>query len=44
MSDEAKKAFESIRTILQGTKSIEFDLEFLYRNNRTRHGYTEQDY
>jgi len=35
MSDQAKKAFESIRTILQGTKSIELDLEFLYRNNRT---------
>ena len=35
MSEEAQKAFESIGTILQGTKSIELDLEFLYRNNHT---------
>lgn len=35
MSAEEQKAFESIRTILQGTKSIELDLEFLYRNNHT---------
>lgn len=35
MSNEEKKAYESIRTILQGTKSIELDLEFLYRNNHT---------
>ncbi|KAL8822578.1 MAG: hypothetical protein Q9191_006686 [Dirinaria sp. TL-2023a] len=35
MSEDAKKAYESIRTILQGTKSIELDLEFLYRNNHT---------
>ena len=30
-----QKAFDSISEILQGTKSIELDLEFLYRNNRT---------
>ena len=35
MSDEAQKAFQSIGTILEGTKSIELDLEFLYRNNHT---------
>ena len=35
MPEDAKKAYESIRTILQGTKSIELDLEFLYRNNHT---------
>ena len=35
MSQEAQKAFESIGTILQGTKTIELDLEFLYRNNHT---------
>lgn len=34
-SPEAAKAFESIREILQGTKSIELELEFLYRNNHT---------
>jgi 26S proteasome regulatory subunit N2 len=32
---EAAKALDSIREILQGTKSIELDLEFLYRNNHT---------
>ena len=32
---EAQKAFTSISEILQGTKSIELGLEFLYRNNRT---------
>jgi 26S proteasome regulatory subunit N2 len=32
---EATKAFQSIREILQGTKSIELQLEFLYRNNHT---------
>ncbi|KAL9003404.1 MAG: hypothetical protein Q9188_003730 [Gyalolechia gomerana] len=31
---EAQKAFDSIRTILSGTKSIELDLEFLFRSNR----------
>lgn len=34
-SPETAKAFESIREILQGTKSIELELEFLYRNNHT---------
>ncbi|KAI4183497.1 MAG: hypothetical protein LQ346_006311 [Caloplaca aetnensis] len=33
-SPEAQKAFESIRTILSGTKTIELDLEFLFRSNR----------
>ena len=35
MSQEEKKAFESIGDILRGTKTIELDLEFLYRNNHT---------
>ena len=35
LSPEATKAVDSIREILQGTKSIELDLEFLYRNNHT---------
>ena len=34
-SAQAQKAFDSIGEILQGTKSIELELEFLYRNNRT---------
>jgi 26S proteasome regulatory subunit N2 len=34
-SDEEKKAFSSIRDILRGTKSIELNLEFLFRNNHT---------
>lgn len=34
-SDEAQKAFRRVGEILQGTKSIELGLEFLYRNNRT---------
>lgn len=29
------KAFNSVRLILRGTKSIELNLEFLYRNNHT---------
>ena len=33
LSAEAKKAFESIREILSGEKSIQLNLEFLYRNN-----------
>ncbi len=33
LSAEAKKSFESIREILSGTKSIQLNLEFLYRNN-----------
>lgn len=32
-SEEEKKAFASIREILRGTKSIELNLEFLFRNN-----------
>ena len=32
-SQEQKKAFDSIRQILQGTKSIELRLEFLFRNS-----------
>ncbi|KAL8765802.1 MAG: hypothetical protein Q9194_006460 [Teloschistes cf. exilis] len=35
LSEEAQKAFDSIRTILSGTKTIELDLEFLFRSNRT---------
>lgn len=35
MPAEVEKAFDSIRDILQGTKTIELDLEFLYRNNHT---------
>ena len=35
LSSEATKVFDSIRTILQGTKSIELELEFLYRNDHT---------
>ena len=35
LSSEAAKAFQSIREILEGTKSIELELEFLYRNNHT---------
>lgn len=34
-SEEQLKAFDSVRYILRGTKSIELNLEFLYRNNRT---------
>ena len=34
-TEEHKKAFASIRHILRGTKSIELNLEFLFRNNRT---------
>ncbi|KAL8969671.1 MAG: hypothetical protein Q9183_001888 [Haloplaca sp. 2 TL-2023] len=34
-SPAAEKAFDSIRTILSGTKTIELDLEFLFRSNRT---------
>lgn len=35
LSPEAAKAFDSVREILQGIKSIELELEFLYRNNHT---------
>ena len=34
-SPETEKAFGSIADILRGTKTIELDLEFLYRNNHT---------
>ena len=33
ISPEAEKAFDSIREILSGTKTIQLNLEFLYRNN-----------
>ncbi|KAF2867995.1 armadillo-type protein [Massariosphaeria phaeospora] len=32
-NEEEVKAFTSLRQVLQGTKSIELNLEFLYRNN-----------
>ncbi|PVI03370.1 26S proteasome regulatory complex, non-ATPase subcomplex, Rpn2/Psmd1 subunit [Periconia macrospinosa] len=32
-SEDELKAFSSVRDVLQGTKSIELNLEFLYRNN-----------
>lgn len=35
MSEEHSQAFRAIRGILTGTKSIELNLEFLYRNNHT---------
>ncbi|KAF1841450.1 26S proteasome regulatory complex, non-ATPase subcomplex, Rpn2/Psmd1 subunit [Cucurbitaria berberidis CBS 394.84] len=35
LADEHHKAFSSVRYILRGTKSIELNLEFLYRNNHT---------
>ena len=34
-SEDQLKSFSSVRHILRGTKSIELNLEFLYRNNRT---------
>ncbi|KAF2021985.1 26S proteasome regulatory complex, non-ATPase subcomplex, Rpn2/Psmd1 subunit [Aaosphaeria arxii CBS 175.79] len=34
-SEEELKAYNSVRQVLRGTKSIELNLEFLYRNNRT---------
>jgi 26S proteasome regulatory subunit N2 len=34
-SEGESKAFSSIRHVLRGTKSIELNLEFLYRNNHT---------
>ena len=34
VSEEERKVYDSVRHILQGTKSIELNLEFLYRNNR----------
>ena len=35
MSLDQQKAFRSISDILRGTKTIELELEFLYRNNHT---------
>ncbi|KAI9885441.1 MAG: Protoheme IX farnesyltransferase, mitochondrial [Watsoniomyces obsoletus] len=35
LSDDQKTAYTAIRNILTGTKSIELNLEFLYRNNHT---------
>jgi 26S proteasome regulatory subunit N2 len=35
LSEQQVKAFSSVRHILRGTKSIELNLEFLYRNNHT---------
>jgi 26S proteasome regulatory subunit N2 len=35
LSEQQSKAFSSVRHILRGTKSIELNLEFLYRNNHT---------
>lgn len=35
LTPEERKAYESIGDILSGTKTIELDLEFLYRNNHT---------
>ena len=34
-SEKQLKAFSSVRQILRGTKTIELNLEFLYRNNHT---------
>jgi 26S proteasome regulatory subunit N2 len=33
-SEDELKAFALVREVLQGTKSVELNLEFLYRNNR----------
>ncbi|KAK5657477.1 hypothetical protein OQA88_3049 [Cercophora sp. LCS_1] len=35
LSKDAVKAYGNIRSILDGSKAIELNLEFLYRNNRT---------
>ena len=35
LTEEEEKAYKSIGYILRGTKTIELDLEFLYRNNHT---------
>lgn len=35
LTEGQQKIFNSVRHILRGTKSIELNLEFLYRNNRT---------
>ena len=34
-SEEEKKAFTSVKSILRGTKSIELNLEFLFRSSRS---------
>jgi len=34
-TEDQDKAFESVRDILRGTKSIDLNLEFLFRNSRT---------
>ncbi|KAJ0159998.1 26S proteasome regulatory subunit rpn2 [Colletotrichum tanaceti] len=35
LSDELSKVYKNIRSILDGSKTIQLNLEFLYRNNRT---------
>lgn len=35
LPEEVAKAYRNIRSILDGTKTIQLNLEFLYRNNRT---------
>lgn len=35
LSEETAKAYRNIRSILDGSKTIHLNLEFLYRNNRT---------
>ncbi|KAK4445548.1 armadillo-type protein [Podospora aff. communis PSN243] len=35
LSEEAAKAYRNIRSILDGSKAIKLNLEFLYRNNHT---------
>lgn len=35
MSEEQRKTYRAVNSILTGTKSIELNLEFLYRNNHT---------
>ncbi|KAF7548916.1 hypothetical protein G7046_g8502 [Stylonectria norvegica] len=35
LPEEVAKAYRNIRTILNGSKTIKLNLEFLYRNNRT---------
>ncbi|KAK0712834.1 armadillo-type protein [Lasiosphaeria miniovina] len=35
LSEEVSKAYQNIRSILDGSKAIKLNLEFLYRNNHT---------
>ncbi|GKT92368.1 LOW QUALITY PROTEIN: 26S proteasome regulatory subunit RPN2 [Colletotrichum tofieldiae] len=35
LSDELSKVYKNVRSILDGSKTIQLNLEFLYRNNRT---------